>query len=151
MKRMFLFAAGIALTAVLFAAEDGGRIVDDAWLKAITANDLDAVVALYADDATFCLDGVASMGKEAIRKAYTDMLGPNEVKDVKLTERHYRSAGDQSASWGKATMTLAPKAGGGTPATIEVFYTSLSVKHGGRWVYLVDHASAPPPPAAEKK
>ena len=150
MKRVFLAAAVLALSAALFA-EDGGRIVDDAWLKAITANDLDAVVALYADDATFCLDGMESKGRDAIRKAYVDMLGPNAVKDVKLMDRHYRSSGDVSGSWGRAAMTLAPKSGGGAPMTIEVCYTSVSVKRGGKWVYLIDHASAPPPPAAEKK
>ena len=150
MKRLFLFAAGAALSAFLFAAEDGGRVVDDAWLKAITANDVDAVAALYADDATFILDGVASKGREAIQKTYAGMLATSTVKDVKLADRRYRTSGDVSASWGRATMTLAPKAGG-APATIEYCYTSVSVKQGGKWMYLVDHASAPPPPAAAKK
>lgn len=143
MKRLLLVAAGLALAAALFA-EDGGRTVDDAWLKAITANDLDAVVALYADDATFCLDGMESKGKDAIRKAYVDMLGPNVVKEVKLLDRHYQSSGDVSGSWGRAAMTLAPKSGTGAPMTVEVCYTSVSVKRGGKWMYIIDHASAPP-------
>jgi uncharacterized protein (TIGR02246 family) len=146
MKRALVFGIGLLVGGALLAADEGAKSVDDAWLKAINANDLEAVMALYADDATmYPPDQNEAKGKEAIRAAYAALLAANTVKDARVTEGHYQTYGSYSNSWGHATLTLVPKAAG-SPATMEVRFTAVAVKRGGKWLYLVDHASAPLPP-----
>ena len=53
MKRLLLTALAVLLAAFpALAVEHGAKIVDDAWLRAANANDLEAIVALYAPNAT---------------------------------------------------------------------------------------------------
>jgi len=145
MKRALLFAVALGVSTALFAAEDGARIVDDAWLKAIQANDLDAVVATYAEDATmYPPDEMEAKGKEEIRENYSILLGANTVQEVKMLDRHYRTAGDVSVGWGRVTLVLKPKSGD-EPVSLDVRFSAIAVKRGGKWLYLVDHASAPLP------
>ena len=66
--------------AIATAAPAGAQAVDEAWRKAITANDLNAIMALYAEDAVMWLpDAPEAKGREAIRKAYADLLAANTV------------------------------------------------------------------------
>jgi uncharacterized protein (TIGR02246 family) len=146
MKRALVFGVALLVGRGLVAADDGAKTVDDAWVKAINANDLEAVVALYADDATmYPPDQNEAKGKDAIRAAYAALLAANTVKDARVTEGHYQTYGSYSSGWGHGTLTLVPKAGG-SPVTMEVRITAVAVKRGGKWLYLVDHASAPLPP-----
>ncbi|MEP6655753.1 MAG: nuclear transport factor 2 family protein [Betaproteobacteria bacterium] len=133
------------------AAETGAQAVDNAWVKAMKANDLDAVLKTYAADATVWLPGVKeSRGQKAIRAAYEGMLSANTVKNVVLSDTHYKSVGDTSVGWGRFVLTLAPKAGG-EPVVLTGQFTDIAQRIGGRWVYIVDHASTVPPPAAGAK
>jgi uncharacterized protein (TIGR02246 family) len=149
MKRLFLTAVALVL-AMPAAAEHGSKTLDEAWVKAITANDLEAVVALYADDATmYPPDQMEAKGKEAIRANYAALLGASTVKNAKMSDTRYETSGNFSMGWGRAMLTVVPKAGG-DPQTLEVRFTSIAVKRGGKWLYLTDHASAPMPPQPAK-
>ena len=133
------------------AAETGAQAVDNAWVKAMKANDLEAVLKTYAPDATAWLPGVKeSRGQQAIRAAYEGMLSANTVQNVLLSDTHYKSVGDTSVGWGRFVLTLAPKAGG-EPVVLTGQFTAVAQRIGGRWVYIVDHASTVPPPAAGTK
>lgn len=134
------------------AAETGAQAVDNAWVKAMKANDLEAVLKTYAPDATAWLPGVQeSRGQKAIRSAYEGLLSANTVKDVVMSDTHYKSLGDVSVGWGRFVLTLAPKAGG-DPVVLAGQFTEVAQRIGGRWVYIVDHASTvPPPPASGSK
>jgi len=144
------FLAAALLSATLFAAEEGAKTLDDAWVKAMNANDLQAVVALYADNATmYPPEQAGAKGKDAIRAVYAGMLGPNTARDVKLLESHSKTSGNLSTGWGRVVLTLVPKAGG-NPQTLEVRFTDVAEKRGGHWLYIVDHASAPLPPPPAK-
>lgn len=149
MNRFFLFGAALFLSAAVTTAEDGAKTVDDAWVKAMNANDLQAVLALYADDATmYPPDQAEAKGKDAIRAVYVGMLGSNTARDVKVLESHYKTSGNLSTGWGRVALTLVPKAGG-NPQTLEVRFTDVAVKRSGKWLYVADHASAPLPPPAK--
>jgi hypothetical protein len=77
--------------AIATAAPDGAQAVDEAWRKAITANDLNAIIAVYADDAVMWLpDAPEAKGREAIRKTYADLLAANTVTAATLANTHYR-------------------------------------------------------------
>ena len=130
--------------ATATAALDGAQAVDEAWRKAITANDLNAIMAVYAEDAVMWLpDAPEAKGREAIRKSYTDLLAANTVTGATFANTHYQTSGNLSVGWGDFTLTLSPK-GGGNPVTLAGRFSVIARKEGGGWVYVVDHASAHP-------
>jgi uncharacterized protein (TIGR02246 family) len=134
------------------AQTPGAKTVDDAWVVAAKAGDVNALVALYAPDAVLYMpDAMEARGTAAIRKAYEDMLGGMKVTDARI-DSQYQSAGDLSVGYGTATLTMVPKAGG-APQTMTVRVTAACRKIDGKWLYVADHASvpAPPPPAAAAK
>ena len=132
--------------ATAAAAPAGAQAVDEAWRKAITANDLNAIIGLYAEDAVMWLpDAPEAKGREAIRKSYAGLLEANTVTAASLANTHYQTSGNLSVGWGNFTLTLSPKAGG-NPVTLSGRFSVIARKEGGTWVYVVDHASAHPAP-----
>ena len=125
----------------------GARAVDEAWRKAITANDLDGIMAAYSENAVMWLpDAPEAKGREAIRKAYVALLGANTVSAAKFSNTHYETTGNLSSGWGNFELTLSPKSGG-KPVTLSGRFSVIAKKQAGNWVYIVDHASANPAPA----
>ncbi len=131
----------------ILAQEAGVKATDAAWTKAMKANDLEAVVACYAPDAVAWLpDAPEAVGTAAIRAGYKNLLDANTVKDVVLTPINAKTTGDMSTGWGRFSMTMTPKAGGAA-VTMKGRYLAAAQKQGGKWVYVVDQASAEPPAA----
>ena len=140
-----LFCSCISLASAA-AASAGAESVDEAWRKAITANDLDGIMAAYAEDAVMWLpDAPEAKGREGIRKSYAALLGANTVTGATLANTHYQTSGDLSVGWGDFTLTLSPK-GGGDPVTVSGRFSVIAKNEHGTWVYVVDHASAHPKP-----
>jgi uncharacterized protein (TIGR02246 family) len=141
-----LLLVALVVTAGAAAAESGAQIVDAAWLAAVKANDIDAVMKCYAPDAVMWLPNAPSArGAKAIRAAYEGLLSANTVKDATLSDVTYRTVGNTSVAWGRFSLTLAPKAGG-DPVVMTGRFTEAAERRGGKWVYIVDHASAEPAP-----
>jgi ketosteroid isomerase-like protein len=139
---------------VSLAASAGGPIgaqsVDEAWRRAIIANDLDAVVSNYSKDAVMWLpDAAEAKGREAIRNSYAGLLAANTVTGATFANTHYRTSGNLSVGWGDFTLTLSPKAGG-SPVSLSGRFSVIATKEGRKWVYLVDHASVQPASAAPR-
>lgn len=135
---------------VVWAEENGTELIDRAWARAMLEGNLDGIMNCYADDATAWFPGSADLyGSKAIRDSYAHLLADNKVKGVDFTDMHYvGGVGKRSAGWGLFSITLLPKAGG-DPVVLKGRFTEVAEKRDGRWVYIVDHASAePPPPAA---
>jgi uncharacterized protein (TIGR02246 family) len=148
--RRVLPAALCILTALfstpLFAADSGSQALDNAFVKAVKAGDIEAVVGLYASDATLYPPGeMAAKGRDAIRAVWGGFLSANTVTECRLSETGYRTTGDTSIGWGRFSMTVQPKAGG-APFTLEGRFSDVAVRKGGKWHYILDHASAPLPP-----
>lgn len=152
-------AKGILVCALVFVAraasadDTGCKAIDQAWRKAILAGDLDAIVANYADDAVMWLPGMAeARGTKAIREAYVTLLKDHSVTDVGFSNNVYETWQNLSVGWGNFTMTLKPRAGG-DPVVMKGRFTAVGKQIKGKWLYVVDHASAdpaPPAPAAAK-
>ncbi len=156
MKSLLRFS--LALTLALFVAwtslaaatraPSGAQAVDEAWRKAITANDLNAVMLCYSKDAVMWLPGAPeAKGTVAIRKSYADLLAANSVTGATFANTHYETSGNLSVGWGDFTLNLSPKAGG-SPVSLSGRFSVIARKEGGKWTYLVDHASASPAPPA---
>jgi len=116
----------------------------------VKAGNVDAVVALYAPDAVlYPPDALEARGTAAIRASYTEMLGAMTINEATI-DSQYQTSGDFSVGFGKATLTMTPK-GGGSPQIVSVRVTAVARKIGGKWLYVVDHASAPMPPTPPPK
>jgi uncharacterized protein (TIGR02246 family) len=150
--RYWLVLLGVMLAAVAAPAAEnapatGVESVDQAWAKAMKANDLAGVLACYAPDAVAWFpDAPEARGEKAIRAAYEQLFAENTVKDAALLETHYKTVGDVSVGWGTFSLTLQPKKGG-DPVVMRGRFTEIAERRSGRWVYVVDHASGEPPPA----
>ena len=146
-----ILISAIALAPLLLAspaAPAGGAAgVEAAWMKAMKANDLEAIVACYAPDAVLWMSGEAEVdGIDAIRATYAGMLRENTVKDVSVSGGQTRLSGNVGAGWGRYTLTLAPK-GGGPDIVMHGRFTEVAEKRNGKWLYVADHASDDPPAA----
>ncbi len=146
--------AGSLVGPTMSAEDTGVAAVEAAWVKAIKANSLDQVMALYADDAVgWFPDMSEASGAKAIRASYENLLSTFTIKDASLTGTHSKNAGKLSLGWGKFTLTVVEKATGKEQVWNGRF-TDVAERRRGRWLYIVDHASAeplPPPAAAPTK
>jgi len=145
----FLVAAFLCSVSVI-AADLGAEAVDQAWLRAAKANDLEGLVACYAPDAVFYPpDMLVAKGKDAIREDYKNLLAAMTIRDATITDAHYETHGDTAIAWGQFTLVLVPKAGG-DPLQMQGRATEVCKKIGGKWLYVIDHASVPMPPPPTK-
>jgi len=144
MKR-FTLVLLLAFASAAHAADSKGVAqVEDAWRTAMLANDVEAIVKLYAADATLWIGGTPRLdGTDAIRATYAAWLGANTIKDVTFTNRKAQTSGDLSVGWGEYTVTLVPKAGGDAE-THSGRFSDVAAKRNGKWLYIVDHASDQP-------
>ena len=147
MRRILLVLCIAILAAPAFG--EGVKTLDEAWVKAVKAGDVAALTALYDDDASlYPPDEMKAKGREAIRASNEKFLGSMTVSEAELTYDTSSVVGNLSYASGTFKMTATPKAGGAAQ-TFEGRFTSIAKRKGGKWLYIVDHASAPmPPPAA---
>ena len=146
-RRILFAAAFLSVMAAAAIAAEGPAGVDEAWRAGMLAGDVNAIANLYAPDAVmYPPDAMELKGREAVRKSYQDFLASMKVLSAELTDTHYETHGDVGIARGHFTLKLAPKAGGDT-VTMEGRFSSVAKKIGGKWYYVVDHASMPLPPA----
>jgi uncharacterized protein (TIGR02246 family) len=153
LARTFAALTLAAAAMPLFAADskDFPDSVGAAWVKAAKANDVDALVKLYADDAVAWFPNENEhRGAAAIRQSYQEMLNTFTIVDASLTNSHHLGDASHRTNWGNFSLTLKQKSDGKT-ITMSGRYTDVQEKRNGTWVYVADHASAdPPPPTAGK-
>jgi len=138
-----LLLACTVFSPVAHAEQHGAKQVDEAWIAAAKAGNVDAAVALYARDATlYPPSGTEeAKGTAAIRKYYTDWFGAVSITDATIVAT-YETVGDLSAGHGIATLTYSLKSGG-SPLVMSVRVTAVARRIDGKWLYVADHASVP--------
>ena len=155
MKFTFFCALFLAVFTIgASAAENGMNATGTAFVKAFQDNNLDGIMALYADDAVmFPPDAMEAKGKDEIRKSYAGLMERFTVQNFQVVESHHEETGNVSFGWGRFAMDMIPKEGG-EKVHMEGRYSDVSKKVNGKWLYVVDHASVPfasspsaPPPA----
>jgi ketosteroid isomerase-like protein len=148
----------VTLTSLLFlfagaghAAGSGTGQADGCWRKAFLVGDADAITKCYAPDAVLWFPGgPMAKGSKEIHDGYAGFFSANTVKDAAVKEMGSKTVGNDSVGWGTYTVTTTPKAGA-TTVTETGRYTEVAKRIGGKWVYVVDHASNDPPPSASGK
>jgi uncharacterized protein (TIGR02246 family) len=150
MLALLIFAAAAMPLAAADSTTDFADSVGAAWIKAVKAGDLDAVVRLYATDAVAWFPGETQHnGGAAIRESYKALFDTFIVVDAALSSSHHFGDAEHRTNWGNFSLTLKQKSDGKT-VPMAGRYTDVQEKRNGRWVYVVDHASAEPELAPAK-
>jgi len=148
MKRIMLLA--IVVLCGSAQAFDSPQALQDGFLDAMRAGDVDGMAACYAADATnFGLDTMVGTGPDAVRADWSKFFKNFTVTAVTLSDKHREISGDLSSAWGLFTLTATP-VGGGEPMVMSGRYTDVSKNFNGKWLYVADHASVPLPPPPEQ-
>lgn len=152
---MLKFATAIglilALTSTVLADSktSEGKAVSEAFEKTCSSGDIPGVMALYEDDATaiWPLQGEVAKGKPSIEKLVTATCKP--TNQFKLISQESRPIGDDYILNIGRWENVVPGPDG-KPVKVELRTTELLHIDGGKWRYVVDHASIglPPQPTA---
>ena len=157
---MFIAALAIAFGASSWAHAEspeemiaGANALDKAFLAAFNSGNADAMSALYwnsPDAVSFPPEELVARGIEGIRKSNAAVVKSMAGGKLEITESHQIPFQDVVVGWGLWRFTMPVE--GGTPIAMVGRYTDVKAKRDGKWVYVVDHASAVMPastPAAE--
>jgi len=137
-----------AATATTPAADkEAVGAVNVAWFKAYNARDVDAISALYADDAVLSAPGMPSArGAAAIKEAFTkDIAAATKagITNNSGTPDEVGVSGDLAWEWN--TFTATDKSG----KTVERGkYVTVFERRNGKWLIIRDIWNSDGPPAA---
>lgn len=146
-----LCAASAAPLAATRSDTDYTDSVGAAWVRAVKAGDLEGVMKLYANDAVAWFpDETEHRGTAAIRESYKVLFDTFIVEDAALTQSHHVGDAKHRTNWGTFLLKLKQKSDGKS-MPMSGRYTDLQERRDGRWLYIVDHASADPPPKPATK
>ena len=134
--------------AEMVAAADA---LDQRFMEAFSKGDVDGVMATYWNSPNIVSigpDGMGTRGYDAIKAGLAGMFGAMPGAKLELTDARNEALGDVvlgSGTW-KLTIPAKPK-----PQVMEGRYSDVKAMRDGKWVYLMDHASVPLPPAPAAK
>ena len=129
-------------------ADPIARAHSEAFGRACASGKLDAVLALYEDDAIVVWPGQGeeAKGKTAIAKLAANLCnGKDPAPTLKAIEGRHLG---KSYVVTHGTWEQSAKGPDGKPTTLVIRTTEVLKQTGGTWRYVVDHASIglPPPP-----
>ncbi len=153
-RRIAISCAGLALSALVATmaradATADAKSVTDTFSKAFAACDVKAVVDLYEDNAVIIWpgEGEVATGKPAIEKIVkANCSGPSKPSITEVSSEARQLDKNYIIHIGQLDdATIGPD---GKPVTLRIRTDELLHKSGGKWRYVVDHASVglPPPP-----
>jgi len=137
------------------ADEAALKAVTAAWLNAYNAGDVEAIVAMYEEDAVLMPPHAAvATGHAGIRAFLTADTAAAKVAGVKLVPGAATAGVAGDTGWESGSYTVTDASG----ATVDSgSYLSVSRKSNGKWLFVRDTYNsdrplpAPAPVAAEKK
>ena len=131
------------------------QAVDQSWVKAYNAGDADGVASLYDENAVLLPPGgPAVSGRPAIKAFFAKDTAESQKAGVAFSLGPKPAGGiSGDMGWQSGTYAVRDKAGKVVEAGK---YLSVSVKKGGKWLYVrdtwnSDGAPAPAPSAAPAK
>lgn len=142
---------GMTLWAGAAIAADELPSASECFVEAFKAADADAVAACYAEDGIIWFPGgPMAQGRPAISEGFGQYFSAMTIKDVSVTDMgHVMGEGDTRTAWGTYEIRMVDKASG-EEVVQRGRYTDVTRKIDGRWLYVVDHPSDDPTPAAAK-
>lgn len=145
--------AGLAMFGIGLSAEDSAKelaalqAVDQTWLKAYNASDVDTLASLYDEHGVLLPPGApAAKGRAAIRAYFAKDTAESKKAGIAFSIGPNPAGGiSGDMGWQSGTYAVKDKSG----KTVDTGnYLSVSVKRGGKWLYLRDTWNSDIPPAA---
>ncbi len=134
---LLILLAASGATRLAAAGPDGVEQLNQAFVKAMQAGDIEGVMKLYAADAVLFPPGEkAARGLEEIRFKWNSVLEANKVGEGSFKDAKYLSTGNLSTGWGSVLLKLEPKKPGKEPVSIQGRFSTVAGKRGGKWVYV---------------
>ena len=143
MKKLIAIFAFIVLFSMPALGNESPEALQDAFVKAMQANDPDGLAACYTDDAvSFAVDVMVGVGPEFVRDSWKSFFMTYTIKKVELSGTYMETFGDTAAAWGLFTMLVEPTEGG-EAFEMQGRFMDVAKEVDGSWLYIADHASVP--------
>jgi len=142
-----LFLLGCCQRPDMEKIEASAKELDAKFTAAFAKEDLDGVMDCYWNSTEVVFyppDMAAAYGYEAVKAEFEKFFAENEVRGLELTNTGYMALGEYGLGWGNFSVTLGTPEGG--EEKLEGRSTAVSTMKDDKWVYILDHASAPLPP-----
>jgi uncharacterized protein (TIGR02246 family) len=126
------------------------KALDKQFVDAYNSRDVDAVMATYwnsPDLVSYPPDVMKAQGWQEVKNTFAQSFADMPPATLEVIETNYKVVGDAVISWGTWRFTINPPGGGSME--MKGRYTDVKTKRDGKWVYILDHASAPFPPPPE--
>lgn len=131
------------------ADEKAVRELDQQWSRTAGTNNVEETIAYYSDDAALLPPNAPmAVGKDAIRKVWGELLGPNTNVSWEISKLEVAKAGDLAYLYG--TYKLSMKDGQGNPISDKGKMIEVWKKQpDGKWKVVADifNSDLPPAPA----
>jgi ketosteroid isomerase-like protein len=124
--------------------------VDQAFLDAFNAGDANALMETYWNSPELVnigLDGMGGLGWDDAKAGWEITMASMPGAQLAFDNPQNIPQGDVVLGWGDWTMTI--PTGDGSAMVVRGRYSDVKAMRDGRWVYIMDHASVPMPPAPE--
>jgi ketosteroid isomerase-like protein len=124
--------------------------VDQAFLNGFNAGDANALMATYWNSPELVnigLDGMGDTGWGGAKAGWEAVFASMPGAQLAFNDPHNIAQGDVVLGWGGWTMTI--PTGDGTGMVLQGRYSDVKAMRDGKWVYIMDHASVPMPPAPQ--
>jgi ketosteroid isomerase-like protein len=121
--------------------------LDRQFLDAFNKGDVDALMATYWNSpnlVSFGPEGMGTKGFDAAKTEAAAMFKAMPGAKLEIATPNNDVHGDMVLGWGTWKMTMQTPAG---PQVIEGRYSDVKAMRDGKMVFIMDHASMPPPPA----
>jgi ketosteroid isomerase-like protein len=152
-SRLFGIMVALAVCSIESSAADLAadvaaiHAVDQVWVKAYNAGDVDTIVGLYDENAVLLPPGArAANGRAAIRTFFAKDIAAS-AKDGVTFSLGVKPGGSVSGDLGWASGTYVVKDKSGRVVDTGK-YLSVSRKKGGKWLYVRDTWNSDGPPAS---
>lgn len=122
--------------------------LDRTFVESFNTGDVDTMNSLYwnsQDVASFPPDVLEVRGIAAVREANARTAASLKGAQIQITEAHNMPVGEAVVGYGKFRISV-PGPDGKTTDLVGR-YTDVKAERDGKWVYLIEHASAPLPAA----
>ncbi len=145
MKILYSVFIVLVLFSIPVFGNDSPEALQDAFVKAMEANDADGLAACYTDDAvSYAIDAMVGVGPDFVRDSWNSFFAVYTIKEVGLLDTHMETFGDTAAAWGLFSIMVEPVAGGDA-FEMRGRFMDVAKRADGIWLYIADHASVPVP------
>ena len=142
--------ASVAVPAVAVAAKSDARadikVLEDRYIAALKAKDVDAIMKVYVPDETlFVFDVIPPrqyVGAAAYRKDWEQFLGVF-AGPITVEFSDFAVAADHNLAYGHSMQRVAGTAKNGKRIDVTVRVTDVYKKIKGHWLIIHEHVSVP--------